>query len=67
MEKRFEGVLKLEELRKKQQLNIELLKQVNQLRLTVGLSDSTFDEMIVKINESTDEIKKQILELKENL
>lgn len=67
MEKRFEAVLKLEELRKRKQQNKDLLNEINRLKSTVGLSDSTYNEIVEKIDGELDNIINQIFEIKENL
>lgn len=67
MDRRFEAVLKLRELRKKQSDNIDSVNMINRLKNEYGLSDKSHLEVLEKLNEESTSIKNQIDEIKENL
>ena len=67
MDRRFEAVLKLRELRKKQSDNIDSVNMINRLKNEYGLSDKSHLEVLEKLNEESASIKNQIDEIKENL
>ncbi|MFW6246776.1 MAG: hypothetical protein ACOC22_01175 [bacterium] len=66
-EKRFEAVLKLDELRRKQQRNIESVNMINRLLNEFGLSNQSHLEVMEKLTEESELIANQIIEIKENL
>lgn len=63
----MEGVLRLEELRKKQQQNIESVNMINRLHNDFGLSNQSHLEVLEKLNEESVFLSNQIMEIKENL
>lgn len=67
MENRFGAILSLEKLRKDKQECVELFNHINEINDTVGLSKSTYDEIIQKINERLDWISERISNIKQNL
>lgn len=67
MENRFGAILSLEKLRKDKQECVELFNHINEINDTVGLSKSTYDEIIQKINERLDWISERISDIKQNL
>lgn len=67
MENRFGAILSLEKLRKDKQECVELFNHINKINDTVGLSKSTYDEIIQKINERLDWISERISDIKQNL